>query len=198
MNEVIRKKLLAIASEQDEARIAVVTSGDLQGEESEALEKILERTANDLQALIESFGWPGVGLAGEDGAAAAWSVLQHSVGNPALLRMALPLIQQAARDGEIPPDQAAFLEDRICFFERRPQKYGTQFDWNDEGKLAPWPIADESIVNQLRAELGMNTIEEQAKAREARIVGTGMQPPKDPAVRREMMTDWAREIGWIE
>jgi hypothetical protein len=39
--------------------------------------------------------------------------------------------------GDAPALQAAMLEDRIRAFEGRPQRYGTQFDWDANGEPSP-------------------------------------------------------------
>jgi hypothetical protein len=42
------------------------------------------------------------------------------------------------------------LHDRICVFEGRPQRYGTQYHLNRAGELAPLPIEDEATVDERR------------------------------------------------
>ena len=67
---------------------------------------------------------------------------------PALQRLGLGFLRQAAIAGEVPAWQLAYLEDRIAFFEGRPQVYGTQFDWDEQGQLSPLPIKDEANVDE--------------------------------------------------
>ncbi|MDB5306894.1 MAG: hypothetical protein JWO38_1096 [Gemmataceae bacterium] len=97
--------------------------------------------AGCLTEIIDRHGWPGRGLVGEDGARAACVVLQHAIGHPALLRRGLVLSKEAVARGEVPAVEAAMLGDRIAFFAGRPQRYGTQYDWTDQGVLAPWVAA---------------------------------------------------------
>jgi hypothetical protein len=61
---------------------------------------------------------------------------QHAIGDPQLQSRWLPLLQEAVTKGEAEPAHVAYLEDRICFYERRPQRYGTQFDWDEEGQMS--------------------------------------------------------------
>ena len=142
-------------------------------------------------------GWPGRSRVGADGARAAWLILQHDIGNPALLRRCLPLVEQAARDGEIPRADAAHLADRICFFEGRPQIYGTQFDWDDDGKLSPCPISDPESVESPEAGRRSSasgrsyrgkfvaTPASRANARQPIAPNGGEKPKK-----------WAYSVGW--
>ena len=104
--------------------------------------RVHERNAQRLRRVIESVGWPGTDLVGPDGAEAAWLMLQHAIAQPDLLRRALPLLETATREGRADPVHAAMLEDRIRFFEGRPQRYGTQLDWDAEGTLSPGAVED--------------------------------------------------------
>jgi len=45
------------------------------------------------------------------------------------------LIKSLVDEGEVGAKELA--EDRIRFFEKKPQKYGPQFDWDESGKLTP-------------------------------------------------------------
>ena len=58
----------------------------------------------------------------------------------------------------------------------KPQVYGTQFDVDEKGWPIPFPIADAAAVNERRARLGLNSLEErqeqmveQAQKRRANI-----------------------------
>src|SRR5262249_61513681 len=99
------------------------------------------RNAPRLAAILDRHGWPSGALVGEDGAAAAWLVLQHAIGDPPLMRRGLELLARLA-PGEIDPARLAMLEDRVRAFEGRPQRYGTQYDWDEAGRLGPLPVED--------------------------------------------------------
>jgi hypothetical protein len=58
--------------------------------------EVLHRNAGRLAAVLDRHGWPTPDLAGKDGAAAAWPVLQHAIGDPALIRRGLELISRLA------------------------------------------------------------------------------------------------------
>jgi len=61
-----------------------------------------ERNARELAAIVATVGWPGRTLVGDEAAEAAWRVLQHAIGSPALQRGCLPLLRQAVAVGEVP------------------------------------------------------------------------------------------------
>src|SRR2546426_12260662 len=94
-----------------------------------------QRHATRLAALIDAHGWPGRSRVGEEGAQAAWLILQHAIENPPLMRRGLTLLRGGVSEGEVSPLEVAMLEDRIRTFEGRPQRYGTQFDWDEHGRL---------------------------------------------------------------
>ena len=137
-NESLRRDLLEMASLDRVTRAELAASGDLFDTGYEPrMARVHARNAQRLRRVIESVGWPGTDLVGPDGAEAAWLILQHAIAEPDLLRSASPLLETAAREGRADPAHAAMLEDRIRFFEGRPQRYGTQLDWDAEGNLSP-------------------------------------------------------------
>ena len=66
-----------------------------------------------LKQIIRQYGWPGFDLAGTDGEAAAFIIVQHSDEDRAFQERCLPLIQAAVRRGQAMPRDAAYLTDRL-------------------------------------------------------------------------------------
>jgi hypothetical protein len=156
------------------------------------MEEVHRRNAARLEAIVNEHGWPGRTQAGDDGAEAAWRTLQHAIVRPDLIRLYLPLLQQAAAAGEIPDWHPAYLLDRIRFFEGKPQVYGTQYDWDEEGFTKLWPVEDPEHVNEKRKSVGLPPLAEAgARARLQKPV-----PPEQLRERREAMEAWARSVGW--
>ena len=194
MNAELRANLLDMAEEDQRIRSELAETGELFDGYAPRMEEVHMRNAGRLESVIEEYGWPGKSLVGEDGARAAWLILQHAIGNPNLLRKCLPILQEAVRQGEIEPVDAAYLEDRICFFERRPQRYGTQLDWNETGELIPWLLEDPEKVDEYRGSVGLGPLAERLE--EARK-GMGEARPKELKERREQADAWARSVGWL-
>ncbi len=107
-----------------------------------------------LKQIIRQYGWPGFDLAGTEGDAAAWEIVQHSDDDLAFQKRCLPLIKAAVRRGQAMPSDAAYLTDRIAWHEQRPQVYGTQ--WNV-------PIADPAHVDERRTSVGLGSLAEYQK-----------------------------------
>lgn len=194
LHEPLRRELLAMKEEDLRVRAEVVAGASAFAGYHPRMEAVHVRNAARLKEIIAGHGWPGRSLVGEDGAHAAWFIAQHAIGDPPFQRMALTLLREALARGEVSPAQPAFLEDRICFFEGRPQTYGTQFDLDDEGLPRPYPVADPEHVDERRRAVGLNTLEE--RTRELRA---GQQPEPDPAARAEYernFQEWLRKVGW--
>src|SRR5215472_17516756 len=114
------------------------------------MEAVHVRNAARLREMIAGHGWPTEGTVGEDGAKAAWFIVQHAVGDPDLQRNVLHLLRENAAAGRIPAWQAAYLEDRVAIHEGRPQRFGTQWiDSPEDGRARPWQLADPEHVNEL-------------------------------------------------
>ncbi len=158
--------------------------------------RIHQRNAKRLRGIIESVGWPGADLVGPDGAEAAWLILQHAISEPDLLRRALPLLTAAAREGKADPRHAAMLEDRIRFFEGRPQRYGTQFDWDADGSLSPGEVEDPQRLAERRDAVGLPPLEEQIEAARSRATAEGERPPADYQAYADARDAWASNAGW--
>src|SRR2546427_1438815 len=104
------------------------------------MEALHQRHATRLAALIDAHGWPGRSREGEEGARAAWLILQHAIGNPPLMRRGLTLLQGGVSEGEVSPLEVAKLEDRIRTFECRPQRYRRQLTSYEHGPVRHFPL----------------------------------------------------------
>ncbi len=196
MNEALRDELLAMEAEDRRVRAALIAEGALGDGYHPRMAEVHNRNADRLSAIIDRHGWPGRGLVGEDAARAAWFVLQHAIGQPALQRRGLVLLREAAARGDASAIGVAMLEDRIAFFEGRPQRYGTQYDWDERGELAPWAIEDEAGVDERRRAVGLPPLAENTHRLREEAARAGEGPPRDWKKRRAEMEAWARQVGW--
>ncbi len=163
------------------------------------MQQVHKSNAEGLLKIMQEHGWPGRSLVGEDGAEAAWLIAQHAIAEPDVQRQALKLMREAAEQGEAQLWQVAMLEDRIRLFEGKQQLYGTQFDWDENGEMSPYPeIEDEAEVDERRQAVGLMRLEEDIRQKRAAIKQSNEQPPEDLTKRREEMEEWARAVGWRE
>lgn len=113
-----------------------------------------------LKARVAEDGWPTISEVGEKGASAAWLLTQHADADPVFQARALRLMEPLVAQGEVSKPNYAYLYDRIMLKLTGKQRYGTQ--WGAcEGDVRPLrPLEDEARLAELRAEMGMPTIEE--------------------------------------
>ncbi|MBO3271950.1 energy transducer TonB [Hymenobacter defluvii] len=112
-------------------------------------------TIRQVDSLIARHGYPGKLLVGEYQKDVAFFVIQH---NPDAKY--LPLLTAAADQGEFSWSALALLIDRLKTEQGEKQVYGSQslFDRKGHGKL--YPIEDEVRVNERRAKVGLEPLEE--------------------------------------
>lgn len=192
----MKAELLAMQAADLQLRSRLVEEGRLSGGYNEEMAALHRRNAARLRGILDEHGWPGRSRVGEEGCAAAWLVLQHSILDPALMRQAEPLLERAVRDGEAPPSQLAYLTDRIRTLQGLPQVYGTQHDWDDDGQMSPKPIEDAAGVDARRSALGMETQAAHTARLRAQVARECETPPADLAAYRRSANDWARSLGW--
>lgn len=82
-----------------------------------------------------------------------WVVIQHS--SLELQQKYLPKFIKAAEEGKIKGELIAMMQDRICCTLGKPQVYGTQGNYDDNGVFVPASIEDSVNVDVRRAAMGM-------------------------------------------
>lgn len=123
----LRSTLLEMMREDQESGRAVMNSRPGQsGDEAvrERSKKAHAKNAALIRAIVAEVGWPGRSMVGEDGARAAWLIVQHSDEDPAFQRRCLE--RMAAMPNEVDREDYAYLTDRVLTNEGKPQLYGTQ------------------------------------------------------------------------
>ncbi len=194
MDEALRQELLSLRDADLRRREELLKEGTLFDGYHPRMEEVHRQNAARLKEIVAEHGWPTREMAGEDGAEAAWLIVQHAIGEPEFQRAMLTVLEDAAERGEIPARHAAYLEDRICMYEGRPQIYGTQFTTDDDGLPTLWTVADQHGVNARRAGLGLNTVEEQTAQLRKTAAAEGR--PKDMEAYRRGYEEWLRRTGW--
>lgn len=194
IDENIRKELLAMREADSVTRERLAKTGELFEGYNAEMEAVHLRNAARLEELIDEYGWLGKSKVGEDGAEAAWLIVQHAISLPKFCKKALEMLEEAGKTGEVPRWQAAYLSDRIAFFENRPQRYGTQADWNKNGEMEIWNLENEEKVNEYRAEVGLKPLENKVLQSEE----FKENAPENRDERDRESKEWARNVGWIK
>lgn len=176
----------------DETRARLAAGGVLFDGYHPEMEAVHRANAARLRELVAVHGWPGRALVGAAAASAAWRIVQHAIGEPELMRAMLPVLEAAAVAGDVASAEVAMLDDRIRVLEGRPQRYGTQYDWNDafDAMVPSGEVEDPEAVDVRRAAVGLPPIEWR------RPPPPDEPPPADPAARRAAYEAWLRVTGW--
>lgn len=189
--------LLIAAAQRDAAtRARLARTGALFDGYHPEMEAVHLENAALLEQTIEAIGWPGRSKVGDEGASAAFMILQHAISKPELQRRGLGLILAAIPDGQANALDAAYLSDRIAVFEGREQTFGTQFDWDADGLLSPAPIRDPAGVDERRASVGLPSMAETIAQIRAGAAAERETAPADLQQRRADFEAWARRVGW--
>lgn len=191
-----RTELIVAANRDVQKRRELAASGLLFSGYHPDMEAIHIENARVLAEALDAIGWPGRAKVEDDGAAAAFMILQHAISVPDLQRRGLALILESIPDGQANLLDAAYLSDRIAMYEGRPQTFGTQFDWDANGQLSPAPIRDEETVDERRAEIGLPPMADTIAEMRANVAAEGERAPPDYAERRAQFEQWARRVGW--
>lgn len=113
--------------------------------------------------IIEKHGWPGIDKIGEDGSQSLFLIVQHADADPAFQKKALHHLNATFEKGQALGKNVAYLTDRVRVAEGLPQVYGTQLDYDDNACPIPGHIENEENVDVLRAEVGMEPLNEYIK-----------------------------------
>jgi hypothetical protein len=142
LDQVLRTRFLENMQDQDLRR--------------ELLETDARHTAR-LEAILDAHGWPANSSVGEDGATAAWMLAQHADQRPEFQRRCLELMRDAVSRGEASPKWLAYLHDRVCVYQTRAQRYGTQIRQTEAG-LEPFELEEPETVDERRASVGLEPL----------------------------------------
>jgi hypothetical protein len=152
----LHKELLALVAEDQAARMAMVHGDPNDPALQQATSAIDARTTARMKQVVAAHGWPGKTMVGEDGAHAAWLLVQHADADIAFQKQVLALLEPLVATTEVTAIDYAYLYDRVAVAEHRPQRWGTQYGQN--GK--PAPIEDEAHVDARRKAIGLGTMAE--------------------------------------
>jgi|SRR5262245_60054758 len=111
-------------------------------------DEVYRRNGALIHKIVDEHGWPGRSLVGEDGASAAWLIVQHMDTEPEFQRRCLTLMEAAFINGEVSARNLAFLTDRVLTHEGKPQKYGTQ-------GIGAHSAEEEARIDRNRAAIGL-------------------------------------------
>jgi len=152
----LHDELLVMSKADQDARQALIAAGIKRPNEKLVAQMMKVDTANAarMRDIVRTYGWPGRSLVGEDGATAAFLLVQHADRDPAFQKRTLPLLHKAYEDGEASGEHLALLTDRVLVAEGKPQLYGSQAEIVGR-TISVKRVEDEENLDKRRAELGL-------------------------------------------
>ncbi len=116
-----------------------------------------------VEDIINKYGIPSKNTFGKKTTDAVYYVIQHSD----KIAEYLPAFRKSTTTNGIDSIQLAMMEDRNLMYLGKPQLYGTQIKGtpNKDGSYTyfVWPVQHPDSLNNLRASIGLEPIEEYAK-----------------------------------
>lgn len=158
----LRQELLEMMVEDQAVGTGIAPPGDdrTANELFAALDSVDAANAVRMEEILEEYGWPRWSLVEEDGAEAAWVLVQHADMNLELQKRGLSLLEAAVAANDASPSDLAYLIDRVRVAEAKPQVYGTQVSVGEDGTVTPrTPIEAEDEVDTRRAAVGLGPLE---------------------------------------
>lgn len=110
-----------------------------------------------VESIIKTNGWISPNKIGTQANSALWLVLQHASLNKQ--KEYIHFVEEAVNKGELLPHKLAYLQDRILTSEGKRQRYGSQYVTIEDVNVL-YPVEDRINLNQIRANVGLCTIED--------------------------------------
>lgn len=117
-----------------------------------------------IRTVLSRYGWPGRRLVGDTGSHGAWLLLQHADRDTTLQRTALDLLARAVQGGDASPVDLAYLTDRLRVAEGRPQLYGTQLQYDNQGCASVKVAEAPTDLDSRRRSVGLPPVAEYLRA----------------------------------
>jgi hypothetical protein len=187
----LRESLLALQERDLSIRAELEADGSLFMGYHPRMEAIHRENARQLRTLIEQYGWPHREIAGEDGAEAAWLVVQHSIAEPAFMRSCRDLLASEIASGRAPEWQYAYLDDRIKVFEGKPQRFGTQLELTPDGPMV-CAVEEPEFLDQRRKKTGLEPLASRLKA----LATSPWPSAEEYQARKADEAAWRIKVGW--
>ena len=128
------------------------------------------RNTARLREIVSAHGWPSRGLVGEDGATAAWLLLQHANSRVTTIRSAsgdefcrscVVLLRDAVAQGEAHPRHLAAVADSLRLANDEPPEFASlpeQYPVDRDGQAVfRWDV-DLAAIDERRAAIGLRSL----------------------------------------
>ena len=112
-----------------------------------------------VKKILDEHGWLGVDIVGDQGNRTLFLVIQHA--DIKTQEQYLPMMREAAKNGNAISSDLALLEDRVALRNGEKQIYGSQIGRDQTtGEYYVLPLIDPDNVDIRRAEVGLGLIKD--------------------------------------
>ena len=115
-----------------------------------------------MKLIIEKIGFPDKSKVGKDGSDATFILLSHLLNSGSNDeengKNLFPIIEKSVKNGQFRPFYYAILVDRQKGINKKPQIFGTYWEFDKSGKKVITEIANINFVEQRRAEIGLPSL----------------------------------------
>ncbi len=155
--EALRVELIERRDNDQTARKALLATSPPTRERIAAVLAIDAANTEFMRSVIESCEWPKASDVGEDGAQAAWLLVQHADQSPGVQVEAARKMRVAVASGEADSFRFGILVDRNRRLTDLPQVYGHQFEKGSDGVIRFFDIVSPHNLDARRKEIGLKS-----------------------------------------
>jgi hypothetical protein len=154
------------------------------------MQAIHEENAQFLEEVLQTVKLEDLLSSSKDIADGVFIMIQHAISKPQFMKRMVKLLQQGPNPN---PVYLAYLDDRIRSFQRQPQRYGTQYDYDEHGRMSMyWTVDSIDTLNQRRSSIGLSSIQEN----ETRFIHQPKLSPKEAQKYLLEQHQWLVKTGW--
>lgn len=170
LNDSILKEQLELIRVEDQTLRLLLPEVNKKFEQNSPERKFFKRLIAEQDSICEikvtrildKYGWISANRVGYFANQTLWLVIQHAPLETQ--EKYLPKLKESVKNGESEGWYLAFLEDRILMYKGEKQLYGSQAKPNEKTKKTHiYPIENVSTVNERRAKIGLESIEDYAE-----------------------------------
>ena len=153
------------------------------------LKELHHKNAMRLDAIFKEEGYDILKKMDEKTKEAAFIIIQHAISDPLFMKEMYYVFKRY--DLKL---YSAYLYDRLAYFQRRPQCYGTQFHYGLDGKMQLYQTQDLGHVDERRKSVGLGPIFEVTK------ICAGYPPISKEEAYQNYLAEraWLLSTGWCD
>ena len=163
-NQPLKEELLSMQEEDQQLMRELFASGETGSLEFHPRMKALyEKQTIRMKEIIKQHGWPGFALVGEEGAEAAWVIVQNATLDKDFMKLCLSLLRESTAKGDVASYFVPYLLDKILVMTNKAQIFSSQFDLDQQGMAHQKPGQDSRTVDEMREGFGLKPLKKVPK-----------------------------------